>query len=115
MLEQTPGNTVPRQSCQLPPSEQPRMCLQGEAYEEDDSCAAVDQTQACIESEKTSHSAMHEEAPIDSALEWQQAFDPTYGSFYYYRESTQVSDSCPNLTLPAAWVRRITAPHRVKF
>lgn len=76
------------------------MCLQGEAYEEDDSCAAVDQTQAGMANYDP---AMHEKAHIDHALEWQQAFDPMYGCFYYYRESTQVRDkavkTCHNLLL----------------
>lgn len=30
------------------------------------------------------------EAPNASASAWQQAYDPTYGCFYYYRESRQV-------------------------
>lgn len=37
----------------------------------------------------TSHAA-HQQ---DGSFEWQQAYDPSYGCLYYYRESTQVTSS----------------------
>lgn len=72
-----------------------RTCLQGEVYEEDDSCAAIDnaevQRQAGMDAEG-SHvmhaAAMH--AGVGNGHKWQQAFDSTTSCFYYYRESTQV-------------------------
>ena len=66
-------------------------CLQGEVYEEDDSCAAIDHAelqQASIDAEGSHAAGMH--AGVGSGHEWQQAFDSTTGYFYYYRESTQV-------------------------
>ena len=60
--------------------------LQGEIYKEDDSCMAVEST----EPELDSPQVMRTDATDNSGIEWQQALDPTYGCFYYYRESTQV-------------------------
>lgn len=77
-----------------PCSKSTHVWLQGEVYEEDDSCAGIDRTQAAMGGERTQDmhiAAIHEEADNDSGLAWQQAFDPTYGCFYYYRERTQVT------------------------
>lgn len=70
-------------------------CLQGEAYEEDDSCAAIDhaelpQAREHGEGSHVAQTAVFQAANGSSGLEWQQAFDAMYGCFYYYRESTQV-------------------------
>ena len=66
------------------------MCLQGEVYEEDDSCAAVDlsEVQQAGKDGEGSHCA--DAAGIGNGHEWQQAYDSISGCFYYYRESTQV-------------------------
>ena len=93
MLKQGPGSTTPLHPLQYAPESKFHMFLQGEAYEEDDSCAAVDQTHVGVEGESAHDAPMYEETPSppsNSGLEWQQAFDPMYGCFYYYRESTQV-------------------------
>ena len=57
--------------------------MQGEAYAEDDSCAAIDHA--------TQAAGMHVGASND--LKWQQDFDFTTGFYYYYRVGTQVRTS----------------------
>ena len=79
-------------------------CSQGEAYnDETESCCITDSQQhhdPCDEEEDgdcTDEQCMQSAVEQSSAdqvpgivSEWQQAYDDTYGCFYYYRQSTQV-------------------------
>lgn len=82
-------------------------CLQGEAYEEDDSCAAIDHAELQQDMNSEEHhfaqaAGMHVGA--SNGLEWQQKYDSTTGYFYYYKESTEVRTSTNEMCCTFAWI-----------
>ena len=94
---------------------------QGEAYnDETESCCITDSQQhhdLCNEEkdgEQCMQSAVEQSSAdqvLGSLLEWQQAYDDTYGCFYYYRQSTQVNSQIHKNASNWKWLCAVHVSH----